>query len=86
MAKLPKCIKSFKLNRAGVREIMLSQEMAEICKEEAERIAQIAGDGYSVDTHVGRTRVNASVGAETTKAYWDNLRNNTLLKALGGGV
>ena len=86
MAKLPDCVKSFKLNRAGVREILRSAEMAEICREEAEKIAAAAGDGYAVDTHTGRNRVNASVGADTAAAYYDNLRNNTLLHALGGGA
>lgn len=85
MANLPKCVKKFKLNRQGVRELLQSPEMAQICQEEAEKVAARAGEGYEVDTHVGLNRVNASVSAATRAAYYDNLKNNTLLMALGGG-
>lgn len=72
------------LNREGVRELLRSGEMAEICKSHADRIAARAGSGYEVTTHTGRNRVNASVHAATDEAYRDNLKNNTLLKAVSG--
>lgn len=75
----------FELNRAGVRELLRSQEMMNICREYADGVQARAGDGYEVTTHVGRNRVNASVHAETYEARKDNYDNNTLLKALGGG-
>ena len=70
------------LNRAGVRSMLRSEEAKAICKELAEGIKQRAGDGYEVSTYTGRNRVNASVKAETAQAYYDNLRNNTLNRAL----
>lgn len=73
----------FELNRAGVRELLRSQEMMNVCRESANTIANRAGDGYEVDTYVGANRVNASVYAATPEARKDNLKNNTLLKARG---
>ena len=70
------------LNEKGVRELLQSPEMAAICKEHAQTIANRAGEGYMVTTYTGRTRVNASVYAATDKAKRDNLKNNTLLKAV----
>ena len=74
----------FELNKAGVRELLRSQEMMTVCKEYAERIRSRAGAGYEVSTYVGTNRVNASVYADTYEARRDNYENNTLLKARGG--
>lgn len=73
----------FELDRAGVRELMKSPEAMSICKEYASAIRNRAGDGYEVDTYVGKTRANASVYAATYEARRDNYENNTLLKARG---
>ena len=73
----------FELNRAGVRELLKSQEAMNVCKTYATAIQSRAGDGYEVDTYTGRTRANASVYAATYKARRDNMENNTLLKARG---
>ena len=75
----------FKLNRSGVRELMKSSEMLEICTEYANDIRDRAGEGYEVSQHIGKNRVNASVIAATRSAMQDNYKHNTLLKALGGG-
>lgn len=75
----------FELNRAGVRELLKSQEMGAICRDHAVGVQGRAGAGYEVTTYTGRNRVNASVHAETYEARKDNYENNTLLKALGGG-
>ena len=72
------------LIREGVGELLKSDDVAAVCKQYAEAVASRAGDGYTVDTFVGKTRVNAMVSAETKEAYNENLKNNTLLKALGG--
>ena len=76
----------FELNRNGVIELLKSQEMLDICKEYADNVQAKAGVGYEVTTYVGSKRVNASVHAETYEALKDNYDNNTLLKALGGGI
>ena len=70
------------LNSDGVRELLRSPEMAAVCQEQARMIANRAGDGYTVSTFTGANRVNASVMTETTEAMQDNLKNNTLLKAV----
>ena len=70
------------LNSEGVRELLRSPEMAAICQAQAMAIAGRAGNGYSVSTYTGTSRVNASVMAETQEAIRDNLKNNTLLKAV----
>ena len=59
--------------------------MAAICRSHAQAIANRAGGtGYMVTTYTGRTRVNASVIAATNAAKRDNMKNNTLLKAVRG--
>lgn len=72
------------LNSEGVRELLQSAEMKAFCKQLADGIAGRAGDGYQVTTYTGRTRVNASVIAATDAAKRDNMKNNTLLKAVKG--
>lgn len=68
------------LNYGGVRSLLKSNEMLKICQSHAEKIKNKCGDGYSISSHVGRNRVNVSVGTSTEKAIKDNSENNTLLK------
>ncbi len=70
------------LNSDGVQELLKSSAMMNICKSHAQAIANRAGSGYIVTTHTGPTRVNASVFTATNEAARDNLKNNTLLKAV----
>jgi len=72
------------LNSAGVRELLKSDKMMDICSEQASAILNRVGDGYEMDTYVGKTRVNAMVSASTYQAKADNMNNNTLLKAVRG--
>lgn len=72
------------LKRKGVRELLKSPEILAACHEAAEGVANRAGDGYEVSDYPnGKNRANASVRPVTAKAYRDNMKNNTLLKALG---
>lgn len=71
-----------KLNRKGVRALLRSPEMLEICKEHADAARGRLGEGYEVTTHTGRNRVNAQIHAKTHAAYKENAQNNTILKAL----
>lgn len=73
-----------KLNTAGVRELLKSEQMKSICAEQASKIMERAGSGYEMDTYTGKNRVNAMVTASTYQAKADNMRNNTLLKAVRG--
>ena len=70
----------FVLNRAGVRELMQSQEMQDVLVEFAGQVAENAGDGY--DVYIGTNRANVSVVTATEDAAADNLDHNTLEKAI----
>lgn len=72
----------FELNREGVKQLMKSAEMKAVLDETAHHIAQSAEGEYKVDTMTGRTRANAEVSCADAKTYYENLRNNTLLKAM----
>lgn len=72
----------FKLNRKGVAELMKSKEMQEVLREYATNIKNRCGEGYEQDMHIGKNRANAMVSAATQQAKSDNLKNNTILKAV----
>ena len=72
----------FKLNSGGVRELLKSQEMQSVLIEKATGIKNRCGEGYTQDVYVGKNRANAMVKAETYQAKQDNLKNNTILKAV----
>lgn len=72
----------FKLNRQGVAGLMKSAAMQEVLNEYATGIRNRCGDGYAQDIYVGKNRANAMVRAETYQAKRDNLKNNTILKAV----
>lgn len=73
----------FELNSAGVKDLLKSDDMQSALSGYASRVQAIAGSDYSTSVHVGKNRSNVSVYARTKKAKKDNLKNNTLLKALG---
>ncbi|WP_338214758.1 hypothetical protein [Lacticaseibacillus salsurivasis] len=72
----------FVLNQAGVAALMKSPEMQAILKEKATAVRTRAGEGYKQDLFVGKNRANAMVSADTVQAKRDNMKNNTLLKAV----
>ena len=74
----------FELNREGVRELLRSKEMMDVCQEYANNALGKLGDGYEVTTHTGTNRVNAQVAAVTYEAKKENLSDNTIIKAVFG--
>lgn len=72
------------LNSAGVVDLLKSSEMMAICEAHANKALGRLGDGYVVTSMVGKSRVNASVYAESAEAKAENMEHNTILKALGG--
>ena len=72
----------FKLNYAGVGQLLKSAEMQNVLEEKATAIKNRCGDGYEQDIYVGKNRANAMVFAETFEAKRDNMKNNTILKAV----
>lgn len=73
---------TFKLNYKGVGELMKSEPMQKVLNEYATSIKNRCGNGYEQDIRVGKNRANAMVKATTHQARRDNLKNNTLLKAV----
>lgn len=75
----------FKLNLAGLNQLMKSNEMQSVLNTAANQIASAAGDGYEVESAHSISFVGiAAVHAKTREARKDNAENNTLLKAAGG--
>lgn len=70
------------LNKKGVRELLKSQQMLDMCASYAKNAVAKLGDGYEVSNHVGKNRVNSSIRTVTKKAVQENMDNNTILKAL----
>lgn len=70
------------LNRAGVRELLCSDEMKALCEERANVALSRLGPGYEVTTMTGKNRVNAEIAAVSYQAKKENMKNNTILKAL----
>ena len=56
--------------------------MQNVLTEKATAIKNRAGEGYGQDVYVGKSRANAMVYADSYKAKKDNMKNNTLLKAV----
>lgn len=73
-----------KLNRKGVAAIMKSEEMQRTLASYGEAVQSRAGEGYVGEPKVYKYRAAYNVKAETVRAKRDNLKHNTLLKALGG--
>lgn len=72
------------LNSDGVREMLRSEQMLEMCKEYANNALKNLGEGYEVTSMVGKNRCNAQVEAVSAKAKKENMKQNTILKAVRG--
>lgn len=81
----------FKLNKAGVAELLKSKEMQDILQREGEAVrgrctaGTVGPEEYGAEIRILDTRAVAVVHASTVHAYRSNLKHNTLVKALGGG-
>ena len=70
------------LNRAGVRELLRSDEMESMLGKKASDIRGRCGEGYEADSYKGKNRAKATVWTATPDAMRDNSNNNTLLKGM----
>ena len=70
------------LNSSGIRQLLKSEEMGQMLKQQAEQVRARCGSGYSTDLYQASSRVIAGLFAETAEAAKQNSRENTLLKAL----
>lgn len=75
------------LNNTGVRELFRSNEVSEWLKSVGNVVADnargMSGEEYEVGVYKSSTTAIANVRVASGKAASDNLKNNTLAKALG---
>ena len=71
----------FELDHNGMDELLKSEGLRFVLESEARK--RNPGSGYSVKTFNAGSRVVAKIAAVSSEAVRDNLKNNTLLKALG---
>ncbi len=72
----------FKLNKAGVRELLKSAGAESVCMEHAQRIQGNAGEHYAAEGRHYPERSGAAVYPSDPQGNADNLKNNTLLRLL----
>ena len=74
------------LNYAGFNELRKSPEMQAVLDRYANNVFNSLPDyGYAKKVSVHKKRAVAYIYADKVRAKVDNSRNNSLLKALGGG-
>lgn len=70
------------LNSAGVRELLKSDEIKSACAACALRVVSNAGSDYKLEPRNYPERSGYAVFPSNAAGYVDNMKNNTLLKAL----
>lgn len=73
----------FKLNLAGLNELMKSAEMQSALLEAGNAVASSAGSDYAAEVHVANWIAISNVYPNSKQAAHENFEDNTLLKALG---
>jgi len=73
---------TFELDKAGVRTMLQSPEARRACETIAQQIAARAGEGFEVDSSIGRTRARATVFTATSAARKKQAKEHTLQKSL----
>lgn len=76
------------LNYEGIRQLLMSQPIANECKKAAEKIAERAGDGFEVlplrEMDYGGGRVGYAVKTATYEAALAEAEDKVLSKAVRG--
>lgn len=73
-----------KLNSKGVRALLQSNELRNVCAQRAQNAMAHLGPGYETNTYVGKTRANAGIRAKTRQARSDALENGSIWRAVFG--
>ena len=73
-----------KLNSKGVRALLQSDELRNVCAQRAQNAMAHLGPGYETNTFVGKTRANAGIRAKTRQARSDALKNGSIWRAVFG--
>ena len=76
----------FVLDKKGVGELLRSEDIQSVLNEYGQRVQTNTGNAedYQTQVSVGKVRANVVIRCINTASIKDNLKNNTLLKALGG--
>ncbi|MHC6175468.1 hypothetical protein [Glutamicibacter sp. X7] len=74
-----------KMNSRGAQQLLKSPEVQADMLRRAQAVADGAGEGFSADVIVGRTRARAQAKADTFEAKLKNTREQTLLKNIDRG-
>lgn len=74
----------FELNSRGVKDLLNSNEMKTILESVGNQVVSAAGGEYEAETIGLSTRPVVRVSPASKKAYHENMKENVLLKALGG--
>lgn len=77
-------LEKFELDSNGVRQLLQSAEVRDVCERAAGQALRTLGSGYTTDTRTGRNRIRVEVRADTPEAKRENRKNNSVLKAVGG--
>lgn len=72
----------FEIISKGIVSLLKSNEMGDVLMIHADKIKGNLGTGYSSQKVMSSDRVKVFVKANSKKAQKDNLKNNSLLKAL----
>ena len=75
-----------KLRYDGIKKMLNCDYMKDCIRKYGEAVQRRAGESYRSSTHYTGQRVAADVRTNDRSAIQDNLENNTLLKALKGGL
>lgn len=70
------------LKTEGVRELLRSPDMLAVCVGHANKIAARAGEGFEVDSMIGRNRARATVGTATVPAMIRQARDHVLERSI----
>lgn len=74
-----------KPNRAGIRELLASQEVSDDLTKRGERMAAAAGEGVEATTTRNRDRAVVFVRTETFDAMRDEAEDRSLTRAIDAG-
>lgn len=72
----------FVLDEKGVRELLKSSMAEEVVRKHAQDSLAGCPAGYAIGRRMTGERVAYSLYADTIEAVHDNLKNNTILRAL----
>lgn len=74
-----------KLNRAGVQQLLTSQEVTDDLTKRGERMAAAAGEGVEATTTRNRDRTVVFVSTETFDAMRAEAEDRTLTRSIDAG-